>query len=93
MELEIVIEGVSDGQVADEIKWQARKVCKDAGRPGEWFVVVSPSETRGQWDLGVRGPFGRHFISFTEPVDRLPGLIAEQLRACLSAGDQHDAAA
>jgi hypothetical protein len=44
---------------------------------------MSPSETRAQWDLGVRGPFGRHFASFAERVDRLPELVAEQLRSCL----------
>jgi hypothetical protein len=57
-------------------------VCKDAGRSGQWSVLLSPSETRGQWDLGVQGPSGRHFASFTTEADRLPALVAEQLRAC-----------
>jgi hypothetical protein len=55
---------------------------KDAGG-SEWSVLLSPSETRGQWDFGVQGPFGRHFASFTTEADRLPMLVAEQLRACL----------
>jgi hypothetical protein len=91
MDLEVVIEGVSDVRVANEIKRKVRQVCKDAERSGQWSVVVSPSETRGQWDLGVRGPFGRHFASFTERVDQLPELVAEQLRACLSLAFGHRA--
>jgi hypothetical protein len=82
-ELEVVIEGVSDVRVANEIKRKVRQVCKSTERSGQWSVMVSPSETRGQWDLGVRGPFGRHFASFTERADQLPELVAEQLRACL----------
>jgi hypothetical protein len=82
MDLEIVIEGVSDVRVVKEIKRALRRVCKDAGRPGEWSVLLSPSETRGQWDLGVQGPFGRHFASFITEADRLPTLVEEQLRTC-----------
>jgi hypothetical protein len=83
MDLEVVIEGVSDVRLASEIKQKIRQVCRDTARSGQWSVVMSPSETRGQWDLGVRGPFGRRFASFTARVDQLPELVAEQLRACL----------
>ena len=83
MDIEVFIEGVSDASVANEIKQKIRQVCKNAECVGEWTVVVSPSETRGQWDLGVRGPFGRHFASFAEPAHQLPELVAAQLRACL----------
>jgi hypothetical protein len=83
MDLEVVIEGVSDVRVANEIKRKIRQVCKNTARSGQWSVEVSPSETRGQWDLGVRGPFGRHFASSTEHVDQLSEFVAEQLRACL----------
>jgi len=85
MDLEVVIEGVTDAHVEKEIKRQVRKVSRSTPRPGEWSVLVSPSETRGQWDLSVRGPFGRHIASFTERADQLPELVAEELRACLRA--------
>jgi hypothetical protein len=84
MDLEVVIEGVSDARVADGIEREVRQVCKDNERPGHWVVALSPSETRGQWDLGVREPFGQHFTSFTDHVDQLPGLVAAQLRKYLS---------
>jgi len=83
MDLEVVIEGVADRAVADGITREVRQVFKENQRPGEWSLTVCPSETRGQWDLSVRGPFGQHFASFTDHVDRLPGLVAAQLRGCL----------
>ena len=52
-------------------------------RPGDWRLTVSPSETRGQWDLGVQAPAGRHFASFTEAIDRLPDLVEQKLREFL----------
>jgi hypothetical protein len=83
MDLEVVIEGIADVRLAKEIRRALRRAHKDAGRSGEWSVLLSPSETRGQWDLGVQGPFGRHFASFTTDADQLPVLVVEQLRACL----------
>jgi hypothetical protein len=83
MDLEVVIEGVTDVRLAKEIRRALRRVCKDAGRSGEWSVLLSPSETRGQWDLGVQGPSGRHFASFITEANLLPALVAAQLRACL----------
>jgi hypothetical protein len=85
VDLEVVIEGVRDARVEKEIKRQVRKVSKSTPRSGEWSVFVAPSETRGEWDLLVKGPFGSHISSFIEPADRLPELVSEQLRTCLSA--------
>ena len=65
------------------VQRKIQQVCKEMERTGEWSVMVSPSETRGQWDLGVRGPFGRHFASFSDPehIDQLPELVAQRFRA------------
>jgi len=83
MDLEIVIEGVSDVRVEGEIKRKIQQVCKETRRSGAWSIIVSPSEMRGRWDLGVRGPFGRHFASFSDPehIDQLPDLVAQRFRA------------
>jgi hypothetical protein len=83
MDIEVFIEGVSDMRVTKDIKRNLQKVCKDVDRAGRWSVLLAPSETRGEWDLGVRGPFGQHFVSFTTEADKLPALVAEQMRACL----------
>ena len=82
MDIEVFIEGVSDIRVAKDIKQRLQNVCKGVYRCGEWSVSVAPSEERGQWDLGVRGPFGHHVVSFTTEADKLPVLVANQLRAC-----------
>jgi hypothetical protein len=80
VDLDVVIEGVSDVHVLKEINRKVQQVCKGSPHAGQWSLLVSPSETRGQWDVGIRGPFGEHFASFTERADQLPGLVAEQLR-------------
>ena len=85
MDLEVVIEGVTDAQVEKEIRRQVREVSKTLPRPGEWSLFVAPSETRGEWDLLVKGPFGRQISFVVEQADRLPAWVAGQLRVCLSA--------
>jgi hypothetical protein len=85
MDLEVVIEGVTDARLEKEIKRQVHKVSRSTPRSGEWSLFVAPSETRGQWDLLVKGPFGSHITSYIEDGDRLPALISEQLRMCLAA--------
>jgi hypothetical protein len=85
MDLEVVIEGITDARLEKEITRQVHKVAKSTPRSGEWSLFVAPSETRGQWDLLVKGPFGNHITSYIEDGDRLPALISEQLRMCLAA--------
>jgi len=85
MDLEVVIEGVTDARLEKEIKRQVHKVSRSTPRSGEWSLFVAPSETRGEWDLLVKGPFGSHISSYIGEVDRLPALISEQLRMCLAA--------
>ena len=83
IDIDVQIEGVSDQTVADAIRKRVRKVRQQIARPGEWRVTVSPSETRGQWDLGMQAPSGRHFASFTEAIGCLPDLIEQKLREFL----------
>jgi hypothetical protein len=83
MDIDVVIEGVPDAVVADVLKEKIRNVCQQVARPGEWSVLVSPSETRGQWDIGLRGPSNNHFASFDGRLDHLSDTIAERLRQFL----------
>lgn len=83
MDIDVQIEGLSDQKIADTIRKRIRRVSRTIARPGDWRLTVSPSETRGQWDLGVQAPSGRHFASFTEPNDRLPDLIERKFREIL----------
>lgn len=82
MDIQVFIEGVSDVSVTKAIRRTLQDACKRVSRPGAWSVLVAPSETRGEWDFGVRGPFGHHFASFTTEIDQLPALVGDQLKAC-----------
>jgi len=88
MDVEIIVEGVTDAGLEKEIKKKIRQACRAA--TGRWRVMLSPSEVRGGWDLGVETPARRHFISFTEAVERLPDLVAGQLSRLVFASEQLD---
>jgi len=82
MDTEVVVEGVPDSGMSKQIRRALEQICRNVPRPGQWSVLLAPSETRGQWDLGVRGPFGHHVVSFTTEIDQLPVLVGDQLKAC-----------
>ncbi len=82
MDIEVFIEGVTDATVTRQIRRSLQQVYRDVYRSGQWSVLLAPSENRGEWDLGVRGPFGHHFVSFTTEIDQLPALVGDQLKAC-----------
>ena len=82
MDIEVVIEGVSDATVSRQITRALHQVCRNVYRTGRWSVLLAPSETRGEWDLGVRGPSGHRIVSFTTEIDQLPALVGDQLKAC-----------
>jgi hypothetical protein len=79
MDIVVVIEGVTDVVIERAIQKSIRKFGRSVMRAGEWRVTVFPSETRGEWDLGLQGPSERHFSSFVVPPDRLPDLIEGKL--------------
>jgi hypothetical protein len=81
MELEIIIEGVSDSGLERILKRRIQTVCANGPRAGWRSVFVAPSETRGEWDLTMRTDIGRNFASFVGGDDRLPDLVGAQLRA------------
>jgi hypothetical protein len=83
MDIDVHVEGVANKKIAEAIRTRIRRIGRADTRRGEWRITVSPSETRGQWDLGVEAPSGRHFASFTEAVDRLPDLVEQKLRELL----------
>jgi hypothetical protein len=80
MDMELEIEGVPDGAIADAIREKVRTLSRQIALPGDWRVTIGPSETRGEWDLGVLAPSGWQLASFAEPVERLPDVIERKLR-------------
>ena len=80
MDIELEIEGVSERTIADAIRKRVRNVARRITGPGEWRISIAPSETRGEWDLGILGSSAWHLDSFTVAVDQLPAVIEERLR-------------
>ena len=74
------MEGTLDRRVADAIRRRVRVVRRQFTASGEWRVTVGPSETRGEWDVGVRAPSGWHLNSFAGVVDGLPAFVEQSLR-------------
>jgi hypothetical protein len=84
MDIELEIEGVSDRSIADAIRKKVRILRRQLAHPGDLRVTLAPSETRGEWDLGIRAPSGWHLASFSGPVDRLPDVVDRTLRERLA---------
>jgi hypothetical protein len=80
MDIELQMEGALDRRVADAIRRRVRVVRRQFAVGGEWRVTVGPSETRGEWDVGVRAPSGWHLNSFAGVVDLLPAFVEQRLR-------------
>ena len=80
MDIDLQMENVLDRQVADAIRCRVRTVGRQFAARGEWRVTVWPSDTRGEWDVGVRDPCGWHLDSFTDAIDGLPAFVEQRLR-------------
>jgi hypothetical protein len=86
MDIELQMEGALDRRVADAIRRRVRAVRRQFAATGEWRVTVGPSETRGEWDVGVRAPSGWHLDSFAGEVDGLPAFVEQKLREYVQQG-------
>src|SRR5437868_15342231 len=62
------------------LRKKARTLGQHINRSGNWRVTLGPSETRGEWDLGIRAAAGWHVVSFTAPVEQLPDIVDRTLR-------------
>jgi hypothetical protein len=51
--------------------------------PGAWVVALIASETRGRWDVGIRGPKASHFVSFAALPARIDQVAAAHVRRTL----------
>jgi hypothetical protein len=85
MPIELEVEGVPDLAVAAAIRKTVRAVGREIERRDQRRVTLSPSETRGEWDLGIQVRSGWQLISFMAPVERLPDIVGRTLREHLAA--------
>ena len=93
MDLEVVVEGVSDVRVANEIKRKIQQVCRDTelsrgtGASSSRHQRCAASGTSACADRSaVISPLFRD----PERVDQLPELVAERFRAFLRPSPQLD---
>ena len=72
--IHVVVEDIADPSLVAEVRAQILAVFRELNvPPGAWVVALVASDTRGRWDVGIRGPKGSHFVSFAA----LPGQIAQ----------------
>lgn len=84
MPIELEIEGVPDRAIVAAIRKTVRAVGREIERRDQRRVTISPSEVRGEWDLGIQLPSGWQLISFMAPVERLPDIVGRTLRERLA---------
>ena len=83
-ELSVLVEGIADRAVAAEIENTVRAVFREARAGGKWIVAIAPSDTRGRWDVGLKGPFGKHIFSFASPPDQVAAFTSQHLKRTLA---------
>jgi hypothetical protein len=81
---EILVEGIDDTRLVDEVETAIRQAFHEMALPGAWRVVVKPSRTSGRWDFSVYGLDVRHVLSIAVPPNLLPDLIPRRLQESLN---------
>jgi hypothetical protein len=68
--IHVIVEDIADPSLVAEVRAQILAVFRELNvPPGAWVVALVASDTRGRWDVGIRGCNGSHFVSFAA----LPG--------------------
>ena len=80
----IVVQGIDDQTLVDEIEQTVRRVFLEMSLPGSWSVIVRPSTATGRWDFTVHGRDVRHTLSIAVPPNLLPNLIPRRLEESLN---------
>jgi hypothetical protein len=82
--IHVIVEDIADPLLAAEVRAQILAVFREVNvRPGAWVVAVVASETRGRWDVGIRGPKGSHFVSFAALPAQIAPVAAAHVRRTL----------
>ena len=68
----IVIEGIEDTTLVQDIESSIRESFDELALPGSWRVVVSPSPVSHRWDLSIHALNAQHTRSIAVP----PGLLS-----------------
>lgn len=83
--IHVVVEDIADPSLATEVRAQILAVFREQNvRPGAWVVGLVASETRGRWDVGIRGPEGSHFVSFAALPAQVASVAAAHVKRTLA---------
>ena len=80
----VLIYDVGDPEVIADTRQTINETFCEHGLSGQWTVALSASETRGRWDVGVRGPVGHHFFSFVSSPELIPQFVRHYLTRTFS---------
>jgi hypothetical protein len=71
----IVIEGIEDTTLVQNIECSIRESFDELALPGSWRVIVSPSPASHRWDLSIHALNAQHTRSIAVPPSLLSSLI------------------
>jgi hypothetical protein len=80
----VVVEDIADPSIAAQAEREITTAFSESGATGSWVVAVVASDTRGRWDVGVRGPRGSHFFSFAASPTQVPEFVRRYITRTLS---------
>src|SRR2546423_3058141 len=75
----IIVEGIDDVDVREDVERAVRESFVALALPGAWHVGVKPSRVGGRWDFCAAGLDVRHRLSIAVPARLLPPLIPSRL--------------
>ena len=81
--IRILIQDIKDAEVVAETRRIVDAVFREQGVTGTWVVAIAASETRGRWDVGIRGPAGQHLFSFLSSPELVPEFVRHYLQRTL----------
>lgn len=79
----IAVEGIEDPAQVTHIEKAVRRVMGGARLTGKWAVEITPSDLRGRWDVGVKGPGTRHVFSFVASTDQVSRVIEAHMKRAI----------
>jgi hypothetical protein len=82
--IQVIVEDIADPSLAADVRAKILAVFGELNvPPGAWVVALVASETRGRWDVGIRGPKASHFVSFAALPAQIPQIAAAHVRRTL----------
>jgi hypothetical protein len=82
--IQVIVEDIADPSLVADVRARILAVFRELNvPPGGWMVALVASETRGRWDVGIRGPKASHFVSFAALPAQIPQVAAAHVRRTL----------